>query len=60
MMETTELLAQTVNLLNKIMNDNDLAIVDDDKQCWLDMAEAKLEQEGYSIIPFSCVWAKDN
>lgn len=58
-METIELLAQTVNTLNDLLIEDDLAIVDDDKQSWLDMAEAKLEQEGYSVIPFSSRWAKD-
>ncbi len=58
-METIELLAQVVNLLNEILIDDDLAISDCDKQLWLDMAEAKLEQDGYSIIPYSSIWAKD-
>ena len=58
-METIELLAQTVNITNEIMNDFGISIDDDDKRQWLDMAEAKLEQEGYSVIPFSSRWAKD-
>tara|TARA_R110002111_G_scaffold44030_1_gene80240 strand:+ start:4439 stop:4618 length:180 start_codon:yes stop_codon:yes gene_type:complete len=58
-METIELLAQTVNILNALLIEDDLVITDDDKQSWLDMAEAKLEQEGYSVIPFSSIWAKD-
>lgn len=58
-MQTIELLAQTVNILNDFLAETDLAIVDDDNQSWLSMAEAKLEQEGYSMIPFSSRWAKD-
>ena len=57
-METIELLAQTVNALNELLVENDLAIINDDTQCWVNMAEAKLEQEGYSVIPFSSRWAK--
>ena len=57
-METIELLAQTVNILNAFLVETELTIIDDDNQCWLDMVEAKLEQEGYSMIPYSSRWAK--
>ncbi len=58
-MKTIELLAQTVNIVNELMEEDNLEFRDCDKQQWLDMSEAKLEQEGYSIIPFTSRWAKD-
>ena len=58
-MTMIELLAQTVNILNDFLADNEMSIIDDDRQQWLDMAEAKLEQEGYSMIPFTSRWSKD-
>ncbi len=59
-METIELLADTVNAVNEIIAMGGVELSDVEYMSeTLSMAEAKLEQEGYSIIPFSSRWAKD-
>lgn len=57
-MKAIELLAQTVNILIEFLNETGLAC-DSENQSWLDRAEDKLKQEGYSVVPFTSRWTKD-